>query len=99
MVAARDFGLGIGTRRQLSFAGISHGLYTRDPANVNFDALVAEMTENYTRFESLDGSHMWAAFGHLDGYSAIYYTYQWSKAIATDMFTRFDQGVILGHLE
>ena len=35
-----------------------------------------------------------AAFRHLNGYSAIYYTYQWSLAIATDMFTRFeDQGL------
>ena len=32
---------------------------------------------------------MWASFGHLNEYSAIYYTYQWSLAIATDMFTEF----------
>ena len=29
------------------------------------------------------------AFSHLDGYSAIYYTYRWSKVIADDLFTRF----------
>ena len=29
------------------------------------------------------------AFGHLNGYSAIYYTYRWSKVIADDLFTRF----------
>ena len=27
-------------------------------------------------------------FGHLDGYSAIYYTYMWSLVIAKDLFTR-----------
>jgi thimet oligopeptidase len=32
---------------------------------------------------------MYASFGHLNGYSAIYYTYAWSKAISLDMLTRF----------
>ena len=32
---------------------------------------------------------MQTAFGHLNGYSAIYYTYMWSLVIAKDMFTEF----------
>jgi thimet oligopeptidase len=92
MVAARDFGLGMGTRGQLQYAGTSLGLYSRDPADIDFDDLVSEMRRTYTRFEPLEGSHGWAAFGHLNGYSAIYYTYQWSLAIGTDMFTRFKEG-------
>ena len=28
---------------------------------------------------------------HLDGYSAIYYTYMWSLVIANDLFSRFDR--------
>ncbi len=31
------------------------------------------------------------SFGHLNGYSAIYYTYRWSKVIADDLFTRFHE--------
>ena len=92
MVAARDFGLGMGTRRQLSFAGISLGLYSQDANTVDFDEHAAEMARAYTRFEPMEGTHFWAAFGHLDGYSAIYYTYQWSLAIGTDMFTKFKEG-------
>lgn len=92
MVAARDFGLGMGTRRQLSFAGISLGLYSQDANTVDFDEHAAEMARTYTRFEPMEGTHFWAAFGHLDGYSAIYYTYQWSLAIGTDMFTKFKEG-------
>jgi len=91
MLAARDFGLGMGTRGQLSYAGTSLGLYDRDPAEIDFDEHSASMTRAYTKFEPLEGTHSWASFGHLNGYSAIYYTYQWSKAIATDMFTRFDE--------
>lgn len=92
MVAARDFGLGMGTRRQLSLAAISLGMYSQDAATIDFDELTAEMARTYTRFEPLEGTHFWAAFGHLDGYSAIYYTYQWSLAIGTDMFTKFKEG-------
>ena len=36
------------------------------------------------------GLHPQDSFGHLTGYSAIYYTYMWSKAISTDLFTRFE---------
>jgi thimet oligopeptidase len=91
MLAARDFGLGMGTRGQLSYAGTSLGLYDRDPSEIDFDEHAANMARSYTKFEPQEGTHFWAAFGHLNGYSAIYYTYQWSKAIATDMFTRFDE--------
>lgn len=89
MVAERDFGLGIGTRRQLSYAALSLSMYNRDPAEIDFDTLSSEITKEFTRFEPIEGTHGWAAFGHLNGYSAIYYTYQWSLAIATDMFTQF----------
>ena len=92
MLAARDFGLGMGTRGQLAYAGTSLGLYDRDPVEVDFDEHTANMARTFTKFEPLEGTHSWASFGHLNGYSAIYYTYQWSKAIATDMFTRFDEG-------
>jgi thimet oligopeptidase len=81
----------MGTRRQLSFAALSLSIYNRSPDEVDFDALSEEITREYTKFEPIDGTHGWAAFGHLNGYSAIYYTYQWSLAIATDMFTKFKE--------
>lgn len=94
MIAARDFGLGMSTRRQLSLAAMSLNLYNQDPANIDLDELIPRMTREYTHFEAIPDTHFYANFGHLNGYSAIYYTYQWSLAIATDMFTRFeDQGL------
>ena len=94
MIAARDFGLGSGTRRQLSLAAMSLNLYNQDPANIDLDELIPRMSREYTHYEAIPGTHFYTNFGHLNGYSAIYYTYQWSKAIATDMFTRFeDQGL------
>ncbi|MEI9904435.1 MAG: M3 family metallopeptidase [Asticcacaulis sp.] len=36
-------------------------------------------------YPPMAGTHPQDAFGHLNGYSAIYYTYVWSKAIALDL--------------
>ena len=91
MIAARDFGLGMATRRQLSLAAMSLNLYNDDPANIDLDELIPRMSREYTHFEVIPDTHFYANFGHLNGYSAIYYTYQWSLAIATDMFTRFEE--------
>jgi len=91
MTAARDFGLGIGTRGQLSYAAISLGLYNQNPAGLDLKAFADNITRQYSRFEPLAEGNFYASFGHLNGYSANYYTYQWSLAIATDMFTRFQK--------
>ncbi len=94
MIAARDFGLGMATRRQLSLAALSLNLYNQDPATLDPDELTQRMSREYTKFETIPGTHFYANFGHLNDYSAIYYTYQWSLAISTDMFTRFkEQGL------
>ncbi|RKZ99913.1 MAG: tetraacyldisaccharide 4'-kinase, partial [Gammaproteobacteria bacterium] len=37
----------------------------------------------------VDGTHQYASFGHLAGYSSNYYTYQWSNAIAEELLSRF----------
>jgi thimet oligopeptidase len=38
---------------------------------------------------------MQCSFGHLDGYSAVYYTYEWSLVIAKDMFSAFNKDNLL----
>jgi thimet oligopeptidase len=48
MIAARDFGLGMGTRRQLSLAAISLGIYNQDPANIELDELIPRITRART---------------------------------------------------
>ena len=52
--------------------------------------MVSELQKQYTPFRYVDGTHFHASFGHLVGYSAMYYTYQWSLVIAKDLFTPFD---------
>ena len=43
----------------------------------------------YTPFKYVEGTHFQASFGHLIGYDAGYYGYQWALSIAQDLFTRF----------
>jgi thimet oligopeptidase len=37
----------------------------------------------------VEGTWFHASFGHLEGYSALYYTYMWSLVIAKDLFGAF----------
>ena len=43
----------------------------------------------------MPGTHFELSFGHLDGYSAAYYTYQWSSVIAKDLLSRFEKDGML----
>jgi len=90
MNRANEFGKGLVVRRQMVYAAMSLGCYDRDPAGVSTDALFADLVKKYQPFPFVDGTHFQCAFGHLDGYSAVYYTYMWSLVIAKDMFSRFD---------
>ena len=91
---ARFFGKGIETAIQTFYAAMSLEYYTQDPAGFELLPLMQELQAKYSAFPYMEGTHFYANFGHLNGYSAIYYTYQWSLSIATDMFSRFrDEGM------
>jgi thimet oligopeptidase len=95
MKAADEFGKGIFVRQQMFYAATSLALHSRDPKGLDTGAVVAEMQNKYTPFKFVDGTHFEESFTHLDGYSAIYYTYMWSLVIAKDMFTVFDRQGLL----
>jgi thimet oligopeptidase len=86
---AEEFGNGMFVRGQMSLAAISLGLHNRDPKGLDTTAFQAQQGEKYTPFKYVPGTHFQTAFGHLDGYSAIYYTYMWSLVIAKDMYSAF----------
>jgi thimet oligopeptidase len=72
------------------FARISLSFYDRDPQEVDTDRLVQTISADYVPFKNVSGPHFQTSFGHLSGYSAMYYTYMWSLVIAKDMFSAFD---------
>lgn len=87
MRTADAFGRALEVRRQLGHATTSYRLHVDRPAD-----LAAATEEYYSRtspVQPLPGSHSYAGFGHLTGYGACYYTYQWSLVIARDLLTAF----------
>jgi thimet oligopeptidase len=95
MKAADEFGKGLWVRQQMFYAAVSLALYSRDPRGLDATAVMKELQERYTPFRYVDGTYFHLSFGHLDGYSAIYYTYMWSLVIAKDLFTAFEREGLL----
>jgi len=95
MKRADEFGKGLQVRRQMVYAKLSLSIYDRAPSEVNTDAMIEKLTEEYQPTPFVSGIHWQNAFGHLEGYSAVYYTYMWSLVIAKDMFSQFDKSNLL----
>jgi thimet oligopeptidase len=93
---ASAFGRGAWVSRQNNYSAISYNIYKDKPENVDLDAITTSAERQYTLLTPVPGTHMWASFGHLGGYSSAYYTYLWDKVIAEDFFLQFDQKNLLG---
>ena len=87
---AEEYGKGMHVSVQMFYAALSLALHDRDPAGLDPMAMLVELKAERLPFPHEPGSHFLAAFGHLNGYSAIYYTYMWSLVIAKDLFSRFE---------
>ncbi len=90
MHAARSFGRALATGRQLFLAALDQRYHT-DPPGVDTTAVLQEVHRRYTPFAFVKGTHFQATFGHLVGYDAGYYGYQWALSIARDLFSRFER--------
>ena len=88
MRAADDFGKGYHARTQMFYAAMSYWFHTSRPDDLT--TAMRELQARYSPFPYIDGTHMFASFGHLSGYSSAYYTYMWSLVIAKDLFSAFD---------
>jgi thimet oligopeptidase len=91
---SRDFGKALDAERQVFQARVALDLHLQaltDPAAVIREALGPAPLVHWA-----DGS-MIAQFTHLvnDRYTSSYYTYLWSRAIAKDLFSRFDRSDLL----
>jgi thimet oligopeptidase len=94
MLRSRGFGRALSTQRQLFLAALDQTYHTRKPP---FDTtkVLQEVNDAYTPFKFVEGTHFQASFGHLIGYDAGYYGYQWALSIAQDLFTRFKKEGLL----
>ena len=90
MNRARYFGEALGDRRQYGLANVSLSYHLGLP-EADLTGQYAKAYDAYGLPQTPADVHPQASFGHLNGYSAFYYTYMWSKTISTDLFTRFKQ--------
>jgi thimet oligopeptidase len=87
--AGQELGRGLAVCQQMFLAALSLEVHRRDPATLDLVAVERETTETHTPFRHVEGTYQHLSFGHLNEYSALYYTYMWSQVIAKDLFTRF----------
>lgn len=92
---AEEFGKGMNVMRQIFYAAYSFYLHQQDPAKLDLKAFSASMFKEFSPCPSVEGGAIYANFGHLIGYSSMYYTYQWSLVIAKDLWTRFESEGIM----
>jgi thimet oligopeptidase len=95
MNRASAFGRGTWVSQQNSYTAISYDMYKGKPTDIDPDAVCPRDVRRYTPFTPSQGTHMYAAFGHLGSYSSAYYTYLWDKVIAEDFFMQFDRDDLL----
>ena len=95
MRRSAEFGKGVHVQRQLYYTALSFFLHAADPTELDLLTFQKEIMRTYSPYQFPEGTHGYASFGHLSGYSSGYYTYQWSLVLAKDIFTRFaDEGLL-----
>jgi thimet oligopeptidase len=95
MRAANELGKGVFARTQMFYAALSLRYHELDAAHIDFTKTVAELQNRYSMFGYVDGTRFYDSFGHLNGYSAMYYTYMWSLVIAKDLLSEFQKHSLL----
>jgi thimet oligopeptidase len=91
MRKADKVGLGTQTRRQMFYARLALDYHMADPATLKQIDVLQTLQDKYTLFPYVQGTSFQNSFGHLIGYSAMYYTYMWSLVIAKDLLTPFQK--------
>ena len=97
MIAAKNVNSGTKALQQVYYGVLDftlHDGYNPDGDKSTTD-IVAELQNEITFYPYQDGTHMEAAFGHLNGYGAAYYGYKWSEVYAQDMFSIFEEKGIM----
>ena len=89
MNAGRRFGEAFGAMTQLGYSAASLDYYSKPMAGRDLTEAYNEAYGRYALSAEPEGTHSQASFGHLSGYASAYYTYTWSKALASDLLSPF----------
>ncbi|MCH7613006.1 MAG: Zn-dependent oligopeptidase [Candidatus Marinimicrobia bacterium] len=93
MLAAKNVNSGTKALQQVYYGILDftlHDGFNPDGDQTTTD-IVSKLQNEITLYPYQEGTHMEAAFGHLQGYGAAYYGYKWSEVYAQDMFSIFEE--------
>jgi thimet oligopeptidase len=90
MNRAAAFGRAGSVQFQNALSAISYDIYKTRPDEVKIDTVCEDNLSRYSLVKLSPGTHFYASFGHLAGYSSAYYTYMWDKVIAEDFYGQFN---------
>lgn len=91
MIKARYLGSGMFAEHQFYYATVDMTYHSQPDGVVDTTKVANELFPQIELYEPVPGIMFQASFGHLIGYQAGYYSYQWSLVYAQDMFQRFKQ--------
>ena len=92
MVRARHLGSGMLAEHQFYYGLVDMTYHTMEPGEAGFTTKIGiDLFNEIELYQKVPETHFQAAFGHLTGYQAGYYGYQWSLVYASDMFQRFKE--------
>lgn len=92
ILSARNLGSGLFAQSQLLYGTLDftlHDGFIPSPEKTTTDVL-KQLKSEQTHFPWKDGNYFHAAFGHLSGYAAGYYSYLWAKVYAQDIWSVFE---------
>lgn len=95
MLAARNLGSGIEAEHQFYYGLTDQAYHTKADGKVDPTKVSEDLFPQVELYKRVPGVHYQTSFGHLVGYEAAYYGYQWSLVYAQDMFQRFEELGIL----
>ena len=91
MVKARYLGSGMFAEHQFYYALVDMNYHTAPDGKVDTTKVANTLFPEIELYEPVPEVMFQASFGHLVGYQAGYYSYQWSLVYAQDMFQRFKE--------
>jgi Zn-dependent oligopeptidase len=91
MVRARHLGSGMLAEHQFYYGLVDLTYHTKPDGEVDTTKIADELFNEVELYRLPQNTHFHASFGHLVGYQAGYYGYQWSLVYASDMFQRFKE--------
>lgn len=95
MLKSKYLGSGLFAERQFYYGLTDQAFHGTADGKVDTRKVADELFPQVEQYEAVPNIYYHASFGHLIGYTAGYYGYQWSLVYAADMFQPFKQKGLL----